>query len=503
MGRRAGSAVVWQALQLGGVKSIFLVRLLILAHLLLPSDFGLLAMAAIALDFLLDLTNLGLQPALIQRDRLSERHYHAAWTVGVLRAAGIALIVVLAAPAVAELFAEPRATNVIRWIGLRPLLQALASPRIVDLARELRFKALAFLRLTEAIVASVVAIALASRFGVWALVFGVLSGPVVFALLSYVVVPHRPRVVVEREAFGTLMSFGKWVLVAGVAAMLGRTFLQATISRRLGAADLGLYFLASKLAFLPADVAGEVFGNVAFPMFSRIKANRAKTANAFRGLLLGIAALLVPPLALIFLLAPSLVAALGSQWDGAAPVIRLLAAASFVGLLSEAAVPLFKGSGRPDLVAWLEVTQYGVIAGSVWFLAGRFGLEGAAGSWLPGVLLAQALCAVSLYRVVDGPFAGLGRGLASIAAVSAGGAAIAWSVRLSLPGTVGLVVAGGTGATFVALGLWLLERRLDLGITGVLRNTYPRLVGLLGLDGPGSRGPLGGAGGPVSVSTDS
>lgn len=471
----------WQAVQLVGVKLIFLGRLLILARLLAPDDFGLLAIAAVALDFLLDLTNLGLQPALVQRRELGREHYDAAWSAGVARALVVGGGVALAAPLIAELFAEPRATNVIRLLALRPLLQAVESVRVVDLTRELRFRAVALLRLSGALTGALVSIALAPRLGVWALVLGTLAGPTVQSSISYFVAPFLPRPRIGREAIRSLIGFGRWVFMAGVISMVGRSILQVAISRRLGAADLGLYFLAAKLAFLPSEVAGEVFGSVAFPLFSRLHAQGRRTARAFRALLTGISALLVPALALILVLAPRIVAVLGPQWDGAAPVIRVLALASLIGLLSEAAVPLFKGLGRPQMMTALELAQYGVVSLLVWKLAGSHGLVGAASAWIPGSLIAQILCVIFLFRVLRRPFEGLSASMLTIAVASGAGGLVALGVDRWVPGAVGLIAAGFAAAVVVAALLWTSERRFDLGLSGALSRAYPQVAVWFGL----------------------
>ena len=99
----AGTALVWKAVQLAGVKGIFVVRLLILARLLSPEDFGLLAIALTALGFLLNLTDFGMVPALVQGAHINEKHYNAAWTMNVTRALAISGCVFLGAPIIARI----------------------------------------------------------------------------------------------------------------------------------------------------------------------------------------------------------------------------------------------------------------------------------------------------------------------------------------------------------------------------------------------------------------
>jgi PST family polysaccharide transporter len=145
--KQAGSALVWRAIQLGGVKVIFMVRLLVLAWLLTPEDFGLMAIAVTAIGFFLNVTDFGMIPALVQGAEVDEKQYNAAWTVNISRALLISLTVILVAPLVAQIFAEPRAISLIRVLALRPLLEALASIKVADLTRKLQFYPLAMIKL--------------------------------------------------------------------------------------------------------------------------------------------------------------------------------------------------------------------------------------------------------------------------------------------------------------------------------------------------------------------
>jgi hypothetical protein len=150
-------------------------RLLILARLLTPDDFGLVAIAVTSIGFFLSVTDVGMIPALVQGDEVDEKQYNAAWTVGVLRAAAIAVIVFFATGLIATVFAEPRAIPIIQVLALRPLLDALNSIKVADLTRRLQFRPLATYKLAEALVATLTSILLAASWGVWALVAGVLG----------------------------------------------------------------------------------------------------------------------------------------------------------------------------------------------------------------------------------------------------------------------------------------------------------------------------------------
>jgi O-antigen/teichoic acid export membrane protein len=173
---RAGRALLWQASELVGVKGIFILRLLILASILGPDEFGLFAISVVAVNFLMSLSDPGMLQAIVQRSEAGDTHFDVAWTVGLSRALAICAAVVLAAPLIAEMFAEPRATDLLRLLALRPVIDASASIRLATLLRELRFRSLAALRWAEALTNAFVSIALAGPVGVLALVIGPLIG---------------------------------------------------------------------------------------------------------------------------------------------------------------------------------------------------------------------------------------------------------------------------------------------------------------------------------------
>jgi O-antigen/teichoic acid export membrane protein len=479
--KRAGTALLWKAVQLGGVKAIFLFRLLILARLLAPEDFGLLAIAATAIGFLMQLTDLGMIPALIQSKDISENQYNTAWTVDVTRALLVTTCVVVAAPFIAQLFAEPRATAIIQVLALRPLLDAAASIKVAGLTRQLRFRPLATLKLAEAVLNTTVSVALARSLGVWALVAGTLAGSTTSLVLSYLLAPHRPRLSFDREATRPLIQFGRWIFLTGLIAVAGSSVLRVVISRQLGATELGLYFLAAQLAFLPLEVASEVVGAVAFPLFARLQEDIRQATHAFRTMLIGMSALLFSVCTLIIALAPTLVAeVLGSRWAGTVPVIRILSLVSIIGVFGEAAVPILKGLGRPHKVTVLEITQSLLIIVFAWGLAGRYGLVGAALAWLPAIIVSQIFGAWFIYQLLWRPFATLGAPMLVIMVVSGMGAGVALGIDSMVPGFAGFVLANIMAVVVFGGLLWASDRRFALGLMNDLGRVFPRVATLVG-----------------------
>jgi PST family polysaccharide transporter/lipopolysaccharide exporter len=474
---RAGNALTWRIGQLVGVKLIFLVRVFVIGRLLGPGEFGLFAVSLVALDFLLKITNFGMVPALVQRQDAEPRHYDAAWTIGLLRAGVVGLLVFVAAPLIAELFKEPRATDLVRVLALRPLLEAGASIRVAELTRQLRFRPLAWIQVTEAAVSTSLSIALVWPIGVWALVAGPLAGALASLIISYAVAPYRPRISLDTEAMLPLLRYGRWIFASALVAPLATSLLQLAISRQLGVAELGLYFLACKLAFLPAEVAGGVVGAVAFPLYARLQDDPRQATRTFQLILIGMVAVLLPAALLLFVLAPALVEhVLGARWQGTVTLVRVLVWVNVIGLLGDAIVPVLKGLGRPSRVTLLELVQYGLLIVLAWELAGRFGLIGAGVTWLVAVAASQIMGMSFLRQLLPQAWVGLAPSLTAVITASTMGAAAAWGLGQMDAGLAGLAAAVGAGGLVTGGVLWTLDRRLQLNLVDNLRQVFPHVV---------------------------
>lgn len=481
LARRAVGALIWRTLALGAEKLIFLARLMILARLLAPEDFGLVAIGLIALSVALKLTDFGVVAALIQRPATDRRQLDTAWTISLLRGLGLALVLYIAAPWITSAFGEPRATDILRALTLTAFFQAAGSIEIARLNREFRFGGLAAIKLSAGIVNTVVAIMLARSHGVWALVWGALAGAAMHMILSYVVAPYRPRLRLSNEATVSLVRFGRWIFIIGILAVVSDAALRWMIATRLGVVELGLFFLAARLANLPGQLTTELVSEVAFPVYSHLQADRRKAAAAFAGLLVSVAALLVPACFIFAALVPPLVEhVLGDRWQGAVVVMQLLIASNIAGLLGDSVTPVLKGTGRPAGIAVLEMLQLVLFVALGWSLIGAYGLAGAGIAWLVSISASQVLAARFAYRLFDAPFAGLTAPLLAIVAAAAIGGATAALVSAAWPSTTGIACAVLLSAGGAAAAILFFDRQWELGILETVSGPLPWLRRFVG-----------------------
>jgi lipopolysaccharide exporter len=478
--RAAGSAMLWQAFQMGGVKVLYMVRLLVLAILLKPEDFGLIAIALSATGFLLNLTNFGLIPAVVQAEDMDNARYDAVWTFDLTRSVIVTTLTIIFAPWIAAIFAEPRAIPIIQVLALRPLLESLMSIKVAALNRSLMFRPLAFLKIIEAIFNAVISIALAKFLGVWAMVFGMIGGAAAMVSASYFLAPYRPRILYEWQLVRPLLKFGGWLLISGVIAMAGNFGLRIIISRQVGAEGLGLYFLAAQLAFLPSEIASEVVGTVAFPLFARLKSSVQQAARAFQAILTGLMALLYPVSALIIVLAPVLVRdILGAKWAGTVPLIQILGLVTMIALLPDVTVPLVKGFGQPYRATQIELVQFVTLLLTIWFFTNLYGIVGAALAWLPAILFVQLLCLYFIQDIFHTPLNEARRPLFAILFATLAGAGISYFAINALPNILGLLVASLLAVLVTVTILWYSDQRYSLGLVRNIALVFPQVASIL------------------------
>jgi O-antigen/teichoic acid export membrane protein len=477
---RTGSALLWNGAGLAVTRLISLVRFVVLARLLTPEDFGLLAIAWVVIELLLTLTDTGMVTALVQRDRVDESQFDTAWTVGIVRALVVAIVLVVGAPLIAQFFGEPRAASILPPLAAAPVLAALASIKIADLTRNLQFRKLTFIRVPEAAVEAVVSIALATLLGIWALVVGVLVANLVRVALSYLVAPHRPRISFDQGAARSLFRFGRWLFAVGVLGLAGEALLRAVIARRLGTAELGIFYLAMRLVMLPLTSVESAVGSIGMPLHARLQADPARRTRALRTSLVGMLALLIPGYVLLIVLAPSLVnEVLGARWAGAELPIRVLAAGAAIRVIAAACEPMAVGIGRPQLAAALAAVRLVLVAGLGWALAGAAGLVGASVAWLITEVVVAIGWLLATRNMVVRPVTGLGTQVLAVLVAAAAAGLTALGLDRLLPGLPAVVVAASLGLAVAGGLLWWLDRRLGTGLAQELAGMFPAMGGWL------------------------
>jgi PST family polysaccharide transporter/lipopolysaccharide exporter len=390
-----GSA--WLALSFGGSQVVSLVIAAILAHFVAPSAFGLVALASVAVVALTTLQESGLGLAVIHRRTDVER---AAGTAFVFTAVAAVVLYWAAfglAPYLADLFSQPRLTEVLRILGLVLIVRGLGLVPGAMIERELVFASRAKGELGGTIVQAVVAVPLAiSGFGVWSLVAGQLAGQAVQTATFWAVAPLRPSPrLFSFRILRELGRYGRHLTAANIVYFIDTNIDTATVGGLLNATAVGYYNMAWRLSNLPATGIGYIVGRVMFPAYSTLQDDLAAFRGAFLTNVRRVALVSLPVGVGILVAAhPIVVGLFGSRWEPAVVPLQILAVFGVIRAFSGTTGPVLQAAGRPQLVLLLNVWHLAVLCAALFTLTQPFGLKGAA--W--AVVIAAAASLVPAFR---------------------------------------------------------------------------------------------------------
>lgn len=356
-------------------------RLLVLAKILSPKDFGLMGIALLTLAVFQRFTNLGLDAALIQDERKDvDKYLDTVWVMKLGRSLVIAVLAFFIAPYAASFFGEPRATDVIRVIAISPLLLGMQNPGVMYLQKNLEFHKQFVFTLASSVVNVIVAIAYAIEFQtVWALVFGLLAGNIATVFMSYIIHDHRPSIDFELKLAKEMYGYGKWLTLSGIMIFLITQGDDAFVGWFLGATALGFYQMAYRLSNAPATEVSHVISSVAFPTYSKVQKNLNSLRDAYFRTIRLVTLVSFPAAVGIIAIAPLFVeVVLGEEWIPIIPVMQGLAVFAAFRSIAASNGPLVDAIGRPDIATKMQIFNVAKLTLFIYPFTATWGLEGVA-----------------------------------------------------------------------------------------------------------------------------
>lgn len=357
IGRTTAGAAKWAFLSTVGAKLVTLVGLTILARLLAPREFGLLAFAMAYIVYVETIGDLGTGTALIYWPDRREDASQVTFLINLAAGLFWCVTTVLLAPYIADFFNAPEGTNIVRALAAGFIIKYLGNTHDALTRKDLKFQARALPELALAMVKAAVSIVLATQgFGAWSLVLGHLAGLTASTTFFWIINPWRPQWRFPTDLFKPMLSYGRGIIFVNVlAAVLGQTDL-AVVGRTLGVTALGLYQLAGKLPEATVTVIVRVAGRVLLPAFSRVAAGGEDPKHAYLGAAQYIAAVTLPISAGLAILAhPLVLVFFGAEWIEAAPIVTALSILAGIRALSVQPGDVLKATGRVTTLARIQV----------------------------------------------------------------------------------------------------------------------------------------------------
>jgi lipopolysaccharide exporter len=341
-----------------GVISTF-----ILARILVPDDFGIVAMASVVVAFADVIFDLGINVAIIQRTNPSQAFYNTAWTLRILQVAAVATVLMILAPFAADYYKDPRVMPVVLLMALSMMIASYENVGVITFQKELRFaddaKFMLFKRLVSFFTTIALTLALQSY---WGMVLGALCSRLFSTARSYMVHPMRPKF--SLQEIGSIFSVSQWVLVKNISAYLDRNLHIFLVGGVAKTGVTGGYTLANEISNVPGNDLLAPINRVLFPAFARVKDNLAELTR----LLVRVQAIQVmvtfPTCVGFVLTAHELVpVALGTKWTFIVPFVQILALSNIIQAINSSANYVLTVLGKMRLLAvtsWVQIILFGV-----------------------------------------------------------------------------------------------------------------------------------------------
>ncbi len=382
----------WVAATQGVVQFLQFFATAILAHLLTPDDFGLVALCFVVTGTIAVFREMGLPQAVIQIRDLGKGHKNGAFWASTVIALFLIAAVFAGAGPLGALLGDSRVEPLLCVLAVGLLLNSLGLIPAALLSRVMDFRRLGFCDIGYVVGNAAVAVPLAlNGYGVWSLVFGFLAGDMVRVFLAFYFVRWRPGLSFTKGDLGALLRFGGGITGSSFSYSL-RTYVDKfLVGRFLGTAVLGGYNLAFRMMVAPQQRISWLVCRVTFAGFSSIQDEDEKIGRIYCKTLKLIALIAAPALIGLMICSDDFVALVyGPQWKFIVPPLRIMCVAGVFYAVGTTVGPVMMAKGRAGLFFKLSLIQTAMLTGAV--LAGlKFGLTGVAVA-----LTAQAICGYGL-----------------------------------------------------------------------------------------------------------
>lgn len=401
IGLQVATGTSWTIAMRLAIRGLGLVSMILLARLLVPEDFGLVALASMLVAFIEVASQFRFDIYIIRAKDPERTVYDTVWTLSILRGLAMAGILILIAAPAASLLDEPRLELIIYVIAPLLVLDGFRNVAVVDFQKYFDFsKDFSFLVAIKlfSFFATIVA-ALALR-NYWALVIGLFTAGVVGLVFSFAMHPFRPRFCFSGA--GKILGFSKWLVLRSILDFTinnGDIFL---IGKLAGPAILGIYTVAREISTLATSELLMPIRRVMLPGFSKLDGDRVRLRDAYIGAQAVVNAIGCPVAVGIWLIAdPAIRVLLGLKWLDAIPLVQVIALYGLVEIISTNSGPVFIALSRPKLVVVSQVVRVTVLLPLLFWSIREWGAIGAAWSVTAAAVVALTVTLALLQRVVD------------------------------------------------------------------------------------------------------
>lgn len=374
----ASKGVVWVAVESFGQQILQVMIFIILARLLTPEDFGLIAMLMIFFAISQSFIDSGMGQALIREKEITDLDRSTVFWFNLLLSVAFYGLLYVSAPWISEFYNRPELVYLTRVMGLTVIFFGVAIVQRSEMTQQLEFKKQAYAQIPAVFIAGVVSISMAyMNFGVWSLVAQYLLVAACSSTALWILQPANIVFQFNKESFTRLFGFGYKLLLSGLLDTIYQHIYKLVIGKFFAAATLGFYTQAVKLQKLASQNLVGVIQKVTYPLLSKAGGDPVRLKRGYRHVIQSSSFVIFPGMLLLILFAkPLMVYVLGEQWAPAAPYLQIVCLSGILYHLHAINLNILKVLGRSDLFLKLEIIKkvYITIAIIVGLQFGIYGL---------------------------------------------------------------------------------------------------------------------------------
>ncbi|MBF1266423.1 MAG: lipopolysaccharide biosynthesis protein [Porphyromonadaceae bacterium] len=465
----------WSTIQqIVGRVTTFVVNLA-LARLLMPDDFGTLAVLGIFLAISGQLADIGFGSSLVRSERVEDADLSTVFYYNMGMSSLLYLILFVAAPWIADYFRNPVLVSVLRVLSLSMVINSLCSIQAILVWRQMQFRKDMLIQLASGVLGGLTGIVMAYfSYGYWALVGMGLANSIVRLVGYWCSSPWRPQLIFSVERLKLHFGYGSRMVGAGLITTLYNNLMTIIIGRSFSMSILGLYGNANSLYIVPVSIIADPINKVTFPVFVRFQNEKERLRAGYRRVMRLLFQLSCPLMTgLVVLANPVYHFLYGDKWMAAAPYFQILCICGILYPINSYNINILEVKGRSDLHLRLEIIRR-IIGVAAAFIGLQFGIYGLL--WSTAITQVIFLFINSYYsgRFIDYP---LGQQLAELfpfvlmSAVSGG---VLWSLDIyalsSLADFWRLSIGSAVlGLTYLLL-VYLFAREDFLYVWGLVRH---------------------------------
>ena len=375
--KQALSGVFWSSMQLFGNQFIGFGVSMVLARLLLPSEFGLIAMLGIFIGLGTALINSGLTQSLIRTENLDDEDFSTVFFFNLGGSIVIYSIIYIVAPCIADFYNQEILTSIVRVYCIVFIINAFSAIQITRLTKMMDFKTQLKVSLPSLIIGGSVGITMAyNDYGVWSLVWSNIIQTIAGTLQLWFWSQWRPSWVFNRKKLNYHFNYGVKLMLSGILNVIFTNAYTIIIGKFFAPAQVGFYNRAQTLQMLPVNSISSIVTKVSFPLFSSIQNDDVRLKSIYKRIMQMVVFLVTPTLILMAVLGEPLFRLLYTEkWVRAVPYFQILCVTGILYPINLYNLQILNVKGRSDLFLKLEVFKK-IIVVMVILVSFQFGIYG-------------------------------------------------------------------------------------------------------------------------------